>query len=346
MKYIIVLFLVIISVLVGDIVQDSLVLNMDASDAGSDPDNYWRPAVGPIDGGLLKDFTDPAMGDVSHKPSLIVEPAEYSFTDADGFVWFYRFMYSDPVEGVHDGGGGIVGDLGESMIFDYYQDYTVEFWFRYPSGASTTVSGKGWLFSADNGSGFRFSTRTTSDGSRYFFELVHIYNGYENSYNLAAGMPSQSFDDQWHHVAIIHDGTVDQMPYGILYIDGERIVDKQVSCVCNSSKGGVCPPDWNVFNVLPVEYSASPAAIGGRCDYWTTYRPDQRYWWAGELSILRVYDNVLTESQVLQNFNTGIIVDKGYYCGSITGNLNGDCVVGIEDLAIICQNWLVTNWMY
>ena len=209
-----------------------------------------------------------------------------------------------------------------------------------------SVDGKGWLFSSDNGSGFRFNTRTTSDGTKYFFELVHIYNGYANSYNMASGMGSRNFDNQWHHVVIMHDGTIDQMPYAQLYIDGVKIIDQQVNCIYNASKGGTCPPDWSVFNVLPEPYTIAPTAIGGRCDYWTTYRPNQRYWWAGDLSVLRVYNRILTTGEIFTNLISGIAKDKGYYCGKLAGNLNDDCRVDIEDLAIICQNWMNSNWLY
>lgn len=333
------------TIVYGGIVREGLILEMDASEPGEQPDSYWRP-VGKAEGGILRDCTDPAMENFSHKPFLIVEPALYSYPDVDGFIWYYRFTYSDPVDGVHDGGGGLVGNIGEGVIFDYYQDYTVEFWYRYSRSSSTTVDGKGWLFSADDGSGFRFNTRTTSDGAKYFFELVHIYKGYANSYNLAAGIPSRSFDNQWHHIVIVHNGTIDQMPYAIVYIDGVKVVDRQAACISNISLGGVCPPQWSTFNVLPNNNSESPAAIGGRCDYWLTYKPSQRFWWAGDLSVLRVYNAVLTEEQQLQNYSAGIVKDKGLYCGKTIGNLNNDCKVDLGDFAIICRNWLETNWQY
>ena len=327
------------------VVGDGLVFEMDASLPGDDPYNYWRPVVGPANAGVLRDYTDPAMGQVSHRPFLVVEPGHYSGFAEGEYVWFYRFSYSDAVAGVHDGGGGLVGNLGDEVIFDYDKDYTVDFWFRYPRSASSAVSGKGWLFSVDNGSGFRFNTRTMADGSGYFFELVHIYDSYTNSYNLASGMPAMQFDNEWHYAAVVHDGTTGQLPAAQLWIDGEMVLNQTVPCFYNAGRGGSCPPDFSMFNTLPEPYANSPAAIGGRCDYWATYRPNQRFWWAGDLAILRVYDRVLSADELQQNFAGSIQTERGFRCGETVGDLNGDCYVDLADFAVMCQNWLMTNWI-
>ena len=71
---------------------------------------------------------------------------------------------------------------------------------------------------------------------------------------------------------------------------------------------------------------------------------DERYWWAGDLSVLRVYDRVLTDSVILTNFSAGMISDKGYTCGDLEGDLNGDCIVDFLDIAHIVGNWAKSNW--
>jgi hypothetical protein len=112
----------------------------------------------------------------------------------------------------------------------------------------------------------------------------------------------------WTHIAVTFDGTTATM-----YANGELVGSFPFSEGSN--------PSANFY------IGSSEGTVGG---------------WHGYIDDVRIYDFVLSHLEVAVLY-TDVMTGEHICLGYPAHDLNGDCRVGLKDLAILCNEWLQPN---
>lgn len=300
MKKLFLLTLLVQSIFVfADIKTDGLVFEIDAADPGANPDVFWAPVIsGPDASGKLLPYGTTDWG-----------LPYYYISTWDGLA-APCFKFAPPTDVMSK--GGRVGDLGieqaedASQIFLPDKDFSIEIWLR-PERVYEGSLIKENIFSTMDGSstinlGYNISTRyDTYDGKLRLESHLATSTGTigPNRYYMLG--PSGYFTaHQWHQVVLTFakdDGFGDRSGYAEAkwYIDGTY--DRDIS---NESRNDSDPLDYTEF-ITP----ANQASIGARCNG-AMQSPGV---FKGKIAVVRVYDTVLSLSDIQQNYNEGIGVD-------------------------------------
>jgi len=174
---------------------------------------------------------------------------------------------------------------GGSIVFDGIDDYvtttsnmgisganprTVECWIYVDSFANKSILGYG-----GQGSGVLFDTMIFFNNGNYLQAIGHYYGGF---YDTISTLPNRNTINisQWNQIVHMYDGTT-----ASLYTNGVFSNSKEFSV----STGNQLNTTNNTFLIGTGQYT-------GAYTYTT-----------GKMSISRMYNRVLTASEVLQNYN-------------------------------------------
>ena len=319
-----------------DVARDVIVLDMDAAQAGSQTNTNWEPVVGHNGGGEILDFTDPACG-THHSPYLVRED---DTANAGKYNWFYRFTAEAPAgDASHLGGAGEVGGLAD-LGYDYDDNFAVEVWYRAtgPSPEEGTQP-RGILVSNQlNGNGWYMDVKKINDTptQTYFVEFaMRDATGDQKSTFTSNGGWMGAFDNEWQHVVINHIGTTDDYPEHKWFINGTSGAQR------TTSPQGTW--DFTETDFVPAQ---DQSALGGK-NYQEIKDSSFRYdnhnflWFAGDIAAVRVYNRNLNFAEVQTLYANGINSYTETQCGGgLTGDLNGDCIVDLQDFAVTATEWL------
>jgi hypothetical protein len=148
-------------------------------------------------------------------------------------------------------------------------DFSLSFWMK----SGPTIENYGRLFSKyiDSGNYIFLSSYGTND--RFNFQMNKT--GSANVGGAFAGTPA-SFDEAWHHIAITVDRTADLI---LLYIDGfKNATEHDISALGSDDMSLVANVSWGAHHNGTIAY-------------------------LGALDECRVYDRVLTKSEITFLYN-------------------------------------------
>lgn len=266
------------SVSIADLTTDGLILNMDAGQPGTEPWSRWKPVVGPTDGGIIVDHSG------EHLPTLSAES-----TGGSDYFWYYHFTASDTM-------GGQVGWLGTDVNFDYFEDFTVEIWFR-ADQAPPEGAGRGVVFADQaNVTGYRLGVRGT--GSTYYMEFImrDKKGDYWRQFNHNGPGGLVYGDGNWIHIALTYNGVSFGSPYVKYYRNGSYYNGTSVSCA-DTSGNGACSYPLEEPDFVPRN---TAAGIGAR-----SFSGGDMFF-RGDVAAVRVYDRVLSPSEIQANYSVGM----------------------------------------
>jgi hypothetical protein len=224
-------------------------------------------------------------------------------------------------------GDGIAFDDGVDMLYtDPYQvsyfdicDYgmTVAVWVK-------TTDNQNWCpLVAKNGEGQGWQLRkhgNTSDRPCF------TTRGTGNEDGTAANRGI--YDGNWHYVVGTFDGTIKKV-----YIDGI------VSRVYSGDTGEIVKDGDAV--VAPINYSKSPVAIAGRVsrdiNHVDGLNIETGNIVAGTYDEIEIYNYALDAATIAQTYAT---LSGNNVCLTQTYDLDGDCVVNLDDLSLLASEWL------
>ena len=313
----------------AEVVQEGLVLTMDAAKAGSDPVQRWCPAFGSRDSGDLFAYLDSDL------------PTHHYETVAGGYIWYYNFA---PVLTGRSGVGGYIGveDVANpgSYItnFDYDADFSIEAWIR--PGAEPIEQDRGIIISDQAGcNGWRFGIRDAGNDTWYFDFVMRDCSGTTYYILLSSNGKFNGLynSEDWVHVILTYDGQTNLSPVAEMYVNGVELNINQST----TDMSGASETDF-----VPV---ADHLTIGVR-DWQRTDIYGGMLPFDGDISLVQIYNKVLTAGEAVNNYAEGMTVNEGLSCGSLPGDLNSDCSVDLFDLLIMSNRWLVNvgraTWPY
>ena len=253
---------------------DGLVLEMDAASPGVQYDYNWEPSLGgPYKGGVLAGLGDgqkPLIAGCQHPDSL------------EKYLWYYKFASNATNH------CGQVQYLGESIDFDYDQDFTISVWVRMTESNPETY-GRGVFMSnqSDGYNGYRLGSRNYSTG---YWRPEFVMR--DNSTPLKALFQYQGslvypYSDQWYHISVVYDGHNSDFPSVDLYVNGEYVVNNPAQVV---DENWFTDPDFMV---------SGNASIGSG-------HSDGTYPLNGDISVVRVYERCLDADEILNNYLNGL----------------------------------------
>jgi len=122
--------------------------------------------------------------------------------------------------------------ISASSVFNFGTgDFTIEFWFNIPSGASGSPYGKTFVSNENGASGYTagaFSLYGLASSSQ-FRPSFYVYE-YSSSSVMLLPSSGDYRDGNWHHLAVVRNGSAFAM-----YIDGSTVASATHSGNCGSS---------------------------------------------------------------------------------------------------------------
>ena len=313
----------------AEVVQEGLVLVMDAAKAGSSPAQRWCPAFGSRDSGDLFAYWDSDL------------PTHHYEAVAGGYLWYYNFA---PVLTGRSGVGGYIGvedvaNPGSYLTnFDYDADFSIEAWIR--PGAEPIEQDRGIIISDQAGcNGWRLGIRDAGNGTWYFDFVMRDCSGTTYYILLSSNGKFNGLynSEDWVHVILTYDGRINMPPVAEMYVNG---VDLNINQSATDMSGA------SDTDFVPV---ADHLTIGVR-DWQRTDIYGGMLPFDGDISLVQIYNKVLTAGEAVNNYAEGMTVNEGLSCGSLPGDLNSDCSVDLFDLLIMSNRWLVNvgraTWPY
>ncbi|MFI4910927.1 MAG: LamG-like jellyroll fold domain-containing protein [Sedimentisphaeraceae bacterium JB056] len=291
------------------------VFEMNADNAGSQTETYWKPVTGS------------GTGDLTGIPEITAENA------ADNkAVWFYRF------DSTTENNDQVVNVDPDNLIGMGSDACTIEVWLRQNqqiNNSKLTGMVIGNIDSLDNG--WRFDVRCDAGSGKYSLEFQQRDNestltSLKAAFHFRSDNILDYSTDTWTHLVFAKDiavynsttGTID-MPYWI-WVNGSLIDSGTTSVTATSIS------DFVFSTGEPTQLS--------------TPRDDLYY--TGDISVIRVYDYALEQGHIDELYNAGVESDTTSQCrGVVDFDYNNDCIVSIEDLSRLSEYWLssgrVTN---
>ena len=247
-------------------------LELNAAFAGSDPDNVWEPLRG--SGGALA-----AAGGAGYLPQL----------GLDLQIPCYRFDCAT------NSGGQAGGYSAAGLAFDYDDDFSVEAWFK--PDKSIAVSGRMHLVGnqlageANSACGWRLTARQVVDTNRFYIELTMRDNAGEDRATYQVRTVNAWSMNQWMHVLAGYDGVSNALPMMQIYVNGEF-----QSLTAQGDWSAPSPDDLD-FVVPNQELS-----VGARGRMTVSADDDNRHWFGGCISMVRIYDEAINNTQTARMY--------------------------------------------
>lgn len=324
----------------ADWVDDGLVFHVDARAAGNDSANNWQALTG-TDGTLYD------LNSSGNMPSHVVDGDSFTHqvggVDSTLPISYYQFSYTDNV------GGGMV-DFGANHLMDFDQDYTYEVFFKPAAPPAGQTAGRSFVFgnTMNNATGSAIRWRQRADdlilgrGIGEFEERDNV-GTQKGKFTLTNG--ARWDPDTWLHMVVTHqaaDPLTDASPVLKIYttglnssgaFTGPAFIDVNEPQQGNSTLAAWFADEFDFVNQPnnTLSMGASDTPTNG------SYSSDARQYFGGRIAMARIYDKVLTEAEILQNYESlSIVPTQG---GPIDGDLDGDGFVGIADLNIVLGDW-------
>ena len=208
---------------------------------------------------------------LAHSPSIVIDGLRFCLDAANtksypgsGTTW--TDISGKNHAGTLTNGPTFSSDNGGSIVFDGSNDYVNATPITKP--ASCTFSC--WAKSTDVSTVMLFNAGAHSAGPDLFFHTGIIsWNTWNANNNAFGNVPSSATDGNYHNYVLVNDSSSNAK----LYYDAELLG----TATYKSATG---------TNTL---------YIGG-----TTHT----YQWSGSISSFMIYDKLLTESEILQNYNS------------------------------------------
>ncbi|QHI69846.1 LamG-like jellyroll fold domain-containing protein [Tichowtungia aerotolerans] len=248
-------------------------LELNAAFPGNDPDNVWEPIVG--SGGTLL---------TAGGSEWLPQP------DQDGNIPCYQF---DCTNGL---GGQAAAYSASGLSFDYDDDFSVEVWFK--PEKSVAASGRMHLIGnqlageAGSACGWRLTARQISGTDRFFMELTLRDNLGTDRVTYQVRTSETWPMDRWTHVLAVYDGVPGAVPMMQIYVNGEY-----APLVMQS--GTLVPPAEDRDFVVPNQ----ELSVGARGRLAVSADDDNRQWFGGYISMIRVYAGALNNTQSNRTVN-------------------------------------------
>ncbi len=244
-------------------------LYLNANAPGGDSANVWEPVTG--SGGTLY-----KAGAVSN-PVLQIENGRS----------YYHF------DNAPQSGGG-VKEFSTEMNFNYDSDFTIEAWIRPQKSQGTAGRMSVFGNQLQNGCGYRLTAREGAD-SKFLIEFEMRDNAGTGEEEAQYDVRSKAVADMntWCHIVAVSDGTAEQVPNMKIYINtiGQEIDDYRSIWVPPTGKR-----DFIMDGQVPV--------IGMRGAGTASLDDDTKYWFGGDIAMVRVYNKALTAAEIVDAYRT------------------------------------------
>ena len=195
-------------------------------------------------------------------PFSFVAPTASGLADIDN-------VYSMEFDGVDD---YFEGAPASSVITDFKQPWSVSWWAKWGTQASTSFNGFWQLGNIASGSEVQLSAQIDGTGSGGQITFAH---GYSMTPTIQRGFGSGLNDSDWHHYCATGDGSAGNF---IIYIDGNSVVQS------GGSTAAAYATDSN-NNIGRMKFGSSVRPFGGFIDE------------------LAIFDYELNSDQVLEIYN-------------------------------------------
>lgn len=282
MKYVLTLaasMLILFSATALSNVTGGYVFEQHAAYSGTQPDSYWAPAVGSGTGQLLG------------KPDHLMDD------NGDGTQnWFYRF---DDAGTEFDQSVDIESHSNLSFIDTGWA--TIEAWVRLDD-IITNSKTRGIIIGNVDGAdtGWRLGLRCSSSAGKYAVEFQQRDNedaetAFKGTLHYLSPYEIEYSSTEWVHVAFVkYAAEYDpaHAPGAIsinhdIYVNGQEVSHGVRTLAASSLSDFYCPP--------------SDPQLG-------TFRNDMNF--EGDIGVVRIYDRLLTETEIQQNFDAGFAVPE------------------------------------
>ncbi|MFH1616440.1 MAG: LamG-like jellyroll fold domain-containing protein [Planctomycetota bacterium] len=313
----------------ADIVTNGLVLYLDAANYVPDS-QVWMDQSGLANDGILGDSNEVDIWD----PSLIKDVYR-SGPDSDPNykeVKAMCFTFGDK----NPGNGSIVRiPMADSLDLGSFADnsanFTVEMWAK-----NTCHYRYQWLLDyrtyIEDPCNPNIISRVSGFILRGFepgevaAEVTDVNGNTSRTRSLATDWP----DPVWKHITVTVDSTTDVLD---IYMNSMWSVN------VTSYQGG----DLSMMkDALTPDREGEFIGMGrGIVPKATTILPS-----LARIAVLRVYNRVLSEAEIIQNYEAGFNLPVTYGCSElIKGDLDSDCDADFSDFAIMADNWLKDNFI-
>ena len=258
----------------SSVVSSGLVFEQNAANPGSQPNSYWDPTVG------------------SGSGQLIGTPDRMVDYNPDGTQdWYYRFDSA----GADNDQAVDIGSYSDMSFVD--DDWcTVEAWVRLDQIIPNSKA-RGVIIGNVDGAdtGWRLGLRCSASAGKYSVEFQQRDNetaqtAFTGSLYYNSGYTLDYSSTEWVHIAFVK--------YAAEYTDAGKIsVNHDIYVNGQKLTHGV--------SILAAD-SLSDFYFTPRAPQLSTYRDDIYY--DGDIGVVRVYDRLLTQAEVLQNYDAGFSV--------------------------------------
>ena len=250
---------------------ESLYLNANAP--GRSPETNWEPVTG--SGGTLFNIGTAA------KPDLQAESSRS----------FYHF------DSALQGGGGVQG-FGSGLNFDYDSRFTIETWIRPQQSRGTAGRMNVFGNQLESGSGYRLTAREAT-GGRFYIEFEMRDNIGPDPEKAKYEVRSKGVADMntWTYVAAVFDGASGQIPEMNIYINS-------IPQELNDYRDTWVPTAGTRDFVTAGQY----AVVGMRGADVNINSDDVKYWFGGDIAMIRVSGKVLTAEEVTESYKASLTV--------------------------------------
>jgi hypothetical protein len=260
----------------GDIVTDGLVVEMDASQPGSQPGTAWKPAIGAGSG-------------------ILVGKPEAGVDDNGDGTYSHYYSFDDSGTDFDE-----VTNVAGNAELDFMElgDATIEAWVRIseaPDNPKTKSIVFGNTDPAD--SGMRLVMRDDGSGSSWGVTFLQRDNEtantpWEGAFHWHAGYTQSYSATDWAHIVFKkHAATYGGNSISIggeVYINGKKLLGQTKT----SAASGLSD-----LYLVPDDYS-----IG-------TFRSDMNLE-NSDVGVVRAYNRLLSEPEITQNYDAGFAVPE------------------------------------
>jgi hypothetical protein len=324
----------------GQWVTNGLAFYADARAAGSNPAQVFQALVGTS--GTLYDLN--ASGNM---PVYTVDGDTFTHrvggVDSAVTLSYYQFSFTDDV------GGGMI-DFGPNQMFNFDQDYTYEVLYKPSAPPVGQSAGRsqvfGTMMNSQTGNAIRWRQRADDlilgRGISEFDERDNV-GTQRGRFSMSNG--ARWDPNTWLHVVVTHvagDPLTDTAPVLKIYTTGL------------DSFGTFMGPAFNDPNEVQQGNTTLAAWWGDEFDFVNqpnntlsmgatdmptngNFTSELRMYFGGRIAMARIYDRVLNEAEVIQNYESLSTVPTPP--GPLVGDLDGDGFVGIADLNIVLGAW-------